>query len=113
MPKKASLEVNGMNTAFSTRNISALLAWLVLGSACAVPMQQLVNEALVTGDWSEVEQREAALSRRQAREQSMQCGSGEIGHCRTKGRLKKRVCTCESFADVRNALDQAQDPDFE
>ncbi len=113
MPKKANLEVNGMNTTISTSNITALLAWLVLGSACSVPMQQLVDEALVTGDWSEVEQREAALSRRQAREQSIQCGSGDVGYCKALGRLKKRVCTCESFADVRNALDQAQDPDFE
>jgi hypothetical protein len=113
MPKKASLEVNGMNAAFSTRNISALLAWLILGSACAVPMQQLVDEALITGDWSEVEQREAASSRRQAREQSMHCGQNEVGYCKASGRLSKRVCTCESFADVRNAFDQAQDPDFE
>ncbi len=75
-------------------------------------MQQLVDEALITGDWSEVEQREATALRRQVREQSMNCGRNEVGHCRTKGRLAKRECTCESFSDVRNALDQAQDPDF-
>jgi len=101
-----------MRTTIWTRNSAALLAWLILGSACAVPMQQLVDEALITGDWSEVEQREAALSRRQAREQSIQCGSGEVGYCKASGRLKKRECTCESFSDARNALDQAQDPDF-
>ena len=102
-----------MRTTIWTRNSAALLAWLILSSACAVPMQQLVDEALVTGDWSEVEQREAAVLRRQAREQPMQCGSDETGYCKTKGRLAKRLCTCESFSDVRSALDQGQDPDFE
>ena len=102
-----------MRTTIWTRNSAALLAWLILGSACAVPTQQLVDEALITGDWSEVEQREAALSRRQVREQSMHCGQNEVGYCKASGRLKKQVCTCERYADVRNALDQAQDPDFE
>ena len=76
-------------------------------------MEQLVDEALITGDWSEVEQRETAALRRQVREQSIQCGSGEVGYCKASGRLSKRVCTCESFSDVRNTMDQAQDPDFE
>jgi len=101
-----------MRTTIWTRNSAALLAWLILGSACAVPMQQLVDEALFTGDWSEIEQREAALSRRQAREQSIQCGSGEVGYCKASGRLKKRVCTCKSYSDVRDALPQAPMSDF-
>ena len=101
-----------MNITNWTRNFTALLACLVLGSACAVPMQQLVDEALVTGDWSEVEQREAAALRRQAREPSMQCGSSEVGYCKASGRLKKRVCTCKSYSDVRDALPQAPMSDF-
>jgi len=101
-----------MRTTIWTRNSAALLAWLILGSACAVPMQQLVDEALVTGDWSEVEQREAAALRRQAREQSIQCGSGEVGYCKASGRLKKRVCICELFSDVENALPQVPMSDF-
>jgi hypothetical protein len=75
-------------------------------------MQQLVDEALITGDWSEIEQREAALSRRQAREQSIQCGSGEVGYCKASGRLKRRVCTCKLFSDVENALPQVPMSDF-
>jgi hypothetical protein len=101
-----------MRTTIWTRNSAALLAWLILGSACAVPMQQLVDEALITGDWSEIEQREAALSRRQAREQSIQCGSGEVGYCKASGRLKRRVCTCKLFSDVENALPQVPMSDF-
>ena len=102
-----------MKTSIWTINSAALIAWLILGSACAVPMQQLVDEALVTGDWLEVEKREAAALRRQVREQSMHCGRNEVGYCKASGRLSKRVCTCESFSDVRNTMDQAQDPDFE
>jgi hypothetical protein len=75
-------------------------------------MQQLVDEALITGDWSEVEQREAALSRRQAREQSMHCGRNEVGYCKASGRLSKRVCTCERYADLGDALPQAPMSDF-
>jgi len=93
-----------MNITNWTRNFTALLAWLVLGSGCALPMQQLVDEALVTGDWSEVEQREAAALRRQAREPSMRCGSGEVGYCKTTGRTAKRVCTCELYSDVESAM---------
>ncbi len=101
-----------MKTSIWTINSAALIAWLILGSACAVPMQQLVDEALITGDWSEVEQREAALSRRQAREQSIHCGQNEVGYCRASGRLKKRVCTCELYSDIENALPQAPISDF-
>ena len=102
-----------MRTTIWTRNSAALLAWLILGSACAVPMQQLVDEALITGDWSEVEKREGAALRRQVREQSMHCGRDEVGYCKASGRTSKRVCTCERYADVRDALDRAQDPYFE
>ena len=101
-----------MNTTNWARNLTALLIWLVLCSACALPMQQLVDEALVTGDWSEVEQREAAALRRQAKEPSMQCGSGEVGYCKTTGRTAKRVCTCERYADVWDALPQEPISDF-
>ena len=101
-----------MRTTIWTRNSAALLAWLILGSACAVPMQQLVDEALITGDWSEVEQREAALSRRQVREQSMHCGRNKVGYCKASGRLKKRVCTCELYSDVETELPQAPMSDF-
>ena len=101
-----------MKTSIWAINSAALLAWLVLGSACAVPMQQLVNEALVTGDWSEVEQREDAVLKRQVREQSMHCGRNEVGYCKASGRLSKRVCTCELFSDVENALPQVLMSDF-
>ena len=101
-----------MNTAISTRNFTALLVCLLLSSACALPMEQLVNEALVTGNWSEVEKREAAALRRHVREQSMHCERDEVVYCKASGRLKKGVCTCKSYSDVRDALPQAPMSDF-
>ena len=80
------------------------MACLFLGSACALPMEQLVNEALITGDWSEVEKREGAALRRQVREQSIHCEQDEVGYCKVSGRLSKRVCTCESLSELRNTL---------
>ena len=91
---------------------AALLGWLILGSACAVPTQQLVEEALITGDWSAVESREAAALRRQEREPSMHCGGNEVGYCKASGRTSRRVCTCERYADVRDALPQELMSDF-
>ena len=101
-----------MNTAISTRKFTALMACLLLSSACALPMEQLVDGALVTGDWSEVEKREAAALRRQAREPSMHCGGNEVGYCKASGRTSRRVCTCERYADVRDALPQEPMSDF-
>lgn len=101
-----------MNTAISTRNFTALIACLLLSSACALPTEQLIKEALVTGDWSEVEKREDAALRRQAREQSIHCGQNEVGYCKASGRLKKRVCTCELYSDVRDASPQPSISDF-
>ena len=75
-------------------------------------MEQLVNEALISGDWSEVEKREGAALRREAREQSIQCGQDEVGYCKTSGRLKKRVCTCELYSDVRDAQPEPSISDF-
>ena len=91
---------------------AALLGWLILGSACAVPTQQLVEEALITGDWSAVESREAAALRRQEREPSMYCRGNEVGYCKASGRTSRRVCTCERYADVKDALPPAPMPDF-
>jgi len=102
-----------MKTWIWTRNLTALVAWLVLGSACASPTQQLIDEALITGDWTEVENREAAMSRRQTRGQPTNCAPEHVGVCTAKGRLKKRACTCESFSDVSHALDQDREPDFQ
>lgn len=57
---------------------------LIAGCSGMTPMAELEQQALLTGDWSAVEQRERILQRRKARMGS-QCPSG-------------RVAVCESFA---------------
>ncbi len=84
-----------MNTAISIRSFTALMACLLLSSACArLPMEQLVDEALMTGDWSKVEKREGSMLRREARKQSLNCGPNLVGICRGSGRLARQACEC-------------------
>ncbi len=104
----ANLEVEVMSIAISTRNFTALTACLLLISACALPMEKLVNEAMMTGDWSKVEKQEDAALRRQARRHSIRCADDQIAACAISGRLGKRACFCESESDVMNLLLQTQ-----
>jgi len=103
-PHTADLEVNKMYTAISIRNFTALIAFLLLGSGCVLSMEDLVDEALLTGDWSQVEKKEDAESTRMARQQSVMCAGGYVGYCKATGRLGKKVCSCEKHGDVRDAL---------
>ena len=83
-----------MNTTISIRNFTALVACLLLSSACArLTMEQLEDEAKMTGDWSKVDDREDWMRRRQAEKQSS-CGSEEVLMCRGSGRLN-RTCECK------------------
>jgi hypothetical protein len=93
-----------MCIAISIINFTTLTAYLLLGSACALSMEELVDEALLTGDWSQVEKKEDAASRRLARQQPVMCEGEYVGYCKASGRLSKRVCTCESYSDVKDAL---------
>jgi hypothetical protein len=93
-----------MYAAISIRNFITLIAFLLLGSACALSMEELVDEALLTGDWSHVEKKEDAESARLARQQPFMCEGEYVGFCKASGRLGKKVCACESYADVRDAL---------
>ena len=108
----ANLEVEDMTIAISTRNFTALTACLLLISACALPMEKLVNEALMTGDWSQVEKREDTALRRQARRHAVMCAEDQVGACAISGRLEKPICFCESRSDVMNALHQTQMSDY-
>lgn len=80
---------------------------LVLLSACATgpTLEELEDQAMLTGNWAEVEKRERSLVARQAR-QGLQCPDGSISYC--KGRYGGMRCTCMSakaFACLRGAKD--------
>ena len=85
---------------------SIVILALALG-ACATPptMEELKAEAWQTGDWSEVERREDALSRRAARRQAEpgpECGRGYAAYCEV--RLTERRCSCISRHAFQNII---------
>lgn len=73
--------------------ITSILILALLAGACAAPptLEELEFEALRTGDWTAVEQRERAMARRAAR-QPVSCPDGQIEFCET--RVGERSCQC-------------------
>ncbi len=74
------------------RNFVILLTMCGLAGCSTGPtLEQLEEQALVTGDWSLVEKREATIARRNLRS-GIACPSGYIGYCQT--RFASERCTC-------------------
>ncbi len=82
-----------MNAAISLRNLTVLMAFQLLSSACAPPMEQLIKEAHENGDWSQVEKRQDAAVRRQARRTPL-CADGLVSVCSGSETLTQRECAC-------------------
>ncbi len=57
-----------------------LLAFALTACTAAPTMEQLEYQAMLTGDWTEVEKRERILERRASR-QSSQCPPGTVSYC--------------------------------
>ncbi len=80
-----------------------ILGVLLLAVACA-PMkslEELEDDALRTGDWSLVEQREALIAKRNSR-RPMQCGTGQVSLCeKSVGRYR---CQCVGKAAMADAF---------
>lgn len=92
--KPRVLASSEMNTPISTGILTALMACLLLSSACArLTLEQLEEEAQMTGDWSKVEKRKDWMKRRQTEDQSY-CAPDEALMCRGSGRLN-RTCECK------------------
>jgi hypothetical protein len=73
------------------KGIMILALLFVAGCSAFVPLEQLEAEALVTGDWSKVEERERMLERRKIRS-FLQCPAGTIGYCEQG--IRREECTC-------------------
>lgn len=73
------------------KGVFILVLVFVAGCSAYVPFEQLEAEALVSGDWTRVEQRERAIERRKLRGY-MACPAGSIGYCETGG-VRER-CGC-------------------
>ena len=82
---------------------TTLLALVVVLTGCASikSMQELEAEALRTGDWSAVHQREQILARQAARRTPV-CPAGTMSYCEKVA--AERVCACLSRDDVARAL---------
>ena len=70
------------------------------GCGSFVTMEELQEQAMLTGDWSAVEQREKILARR-AERRGPSCNNGRVAYCEI--RMGDKVCRCmdrETLADV-------------
>ncbi len=84
--------------------IGNLILILMLGGCAAVPtLEELEDQALLTGDWSHVEKRERTIARRQAKE-PLDCAAGYVSYCKT--RIVNTRCSCVSHAAMRDAFRQ-------
>lgn len=69
-----------------------ILALLSLaGCGTLVPLEQLEQDALLTGDWSAVEKRERIVARREMKN-GPSCPSGQVAVCDV--RMSKQRCSC-------------------
>lgn len=77
------------------------LAFVAVGCSAVPTLEQLEEQATLTGDWSAVEKREQVIARREAR-RGLQCPRGYVSYCEQHvGRSK---CTCASNDALRSAL---------
>lgn len=86
------------------RGIVMIFALCVLAGCSTGPtLEQLEAEALVTGDWSRVEQREARIARRKQRS-GIACPSGMVGYCKTF--MSDMQCSCVSQQSIYSMLNR-------
>ena len=64
---------------------------LTAGCGTYSTLEELEQQALITGDWSAVEQRERVIARRKAR-RGLNCPAGYMAYCETM--IAKKRCTC-------------------
>ena len=74
------------------RILGVLVLGVLAGCSSYQTLEELEQEALVTGDWSAVEQRERILARRAARH-GLVCPAGSVSYCETWAGLKGK-CAC-------------------
>ena len=98
--KKTKCRVEGEMKGLLLTGIVALSAMLATACAPMPTLEELEAEALRTGDWTLVEQRERLIAKRKAR-RPVQCPAGMVSYCeRYAGRLDCQCVTRTSFGDV-------------
>lgn len=64
-------------------------------------LEELEDQALVSGDWSDVERRESKIAMRTGRS-GVSCPAGTTFVCQRGGVAER--CDCVAFDDVQNSL---------
>ena len=86
------------------KGLSVFFLVLLLGGCAAGPtLEELEDQAVLTGDWSQVEKRERTIARRQA-EEPLDCAKGYMSYCET--RMATTRCSCVSHSVMRDAFRQ-------
>ena len=84
------------------KGLGILFLVLMLGGCAAAPtLEELEDQALLTGDWSQVEKRERTIARRTAAE-PLGCADGYVSYCET--RAVSARCSCVSRAAIWDAF---------
>jgi len=85
-----------------TRRLTALgLALMIAGCSATKTLEELEADALRSGDWSLVEEREAVIAKREARRAS-QCPDGTVSYCATS--IGSHRCQCVAKAAMLDFL---------
>ncbi len=80
--------------------VAALAVSTLSGCSSFQSMEELERQAMLTGDWSAVEQRERILARREE-ERGLQCPSGHVSYCeKYVGRSECRCISNDAMRDV-------------
>ncbi len=77
------------------KSILILALFFLAGCSSFVPLEELEAQAVLTGDWTEVERRERIIARRNMRT-SLACPPGTTGFCETG--FGRSECRCVDSA---------------
>ena len=82
----------------------AILLCVALLSGCSTytPLEQLTAQALQSGDWSKVEQRERYMARRKRHAAPPSCPAGTVPLCISRG--GSNICQCVSRGSTDGIL---------
>lgn len=82
--------------------VLVLMGALFLGGCGSfATMEELEQQAALTGDWSAVEQRERIIARREAKK-GPTCGQGQVAYCQSY--VGTMNCRCISTGAMRDVL---------
>jgi hypothetical protein len=80
------------------RIVSVFATFLLAGCAVGPTMGELESQAMLTGNWAEVERRERTLARRQS-QRGLQCPAGYTSYC--ADRFGDMRCGCLQRDGIR------------